>query len=60
MSDIAISFAVLVVLCGGVLMGSYLRSALPQDYLGGDSKDALSVGVGLVVTITAVVLAMLI
>jgi hypothetical protein len=45
---------------GGALLGMALRSVLPQDNLSGDSKDAVSLGTGLVATMAALVLGLLI
>jgi hypothetical protein len=41
---------------GGALLGMALRRALPDHHLDSDSKDTIKVGVGLVATMTALVL----
>jgi len=60
MNDVTISAIVLLTVFGGALLGMFLRSILPQDHLGGDAKDTVRVGIGLVLTITAMVLSLLI
>src|SRR5262249_42709210 len=48
----------LVFLCtfGGALGGLWLRAALPDHHLSNDSKDTVKVGIGLIATMTALVL----
>ena len=41
---------------GGVLLGMRLRGLLPAHHLDGDSKDSIKVGIGLIATMTALVL----
>jgi hypothetical protein len=43
-----------------VLLGMWLRSLLPQDHLSGDSKDAVKVATGMVATMTALLLGLLV
>jgi hypothetical protein len=45
---------------GGALLGMYLRVRLPQTHLGEESKDAVKVGMGLVATMAALVLGLLV
>ena len=59
MSSIAISAAVVVFAFGGVLFGMFLRSLLPQDHLSADLKDIAKVALGIVATISALVLSLL-
>jgi hypothetical protein len=40
----------------GVLLGMWLRSALPQHHIDHDSKDTIKVGIALIATMTALVL----
>jgi hypothetical protein len=49
---------VLVFVCtfGGALLGIWLRSRLPEQHLANDTKDTVKVGIGLVATMTALVL----
>jgi hypothetical protein len=45
---------------GGALFGVFLRRALPKDLLGADSMDVVKLGMGLLATMSAVVLGLLI
>ena len=45
---------------GGVLLGSILRGLLPDDHLRDDSKDAVKVGAGMIATLSALVLGLLV
>ena len=48
----------IVVVCtfGGALLGMWLRTVLPDHHLDAESRDVVKVGVGLVATMTALVL----
>jgi hypothetical protein len=41
---------------GGVVLGMWLRSALPKHHLDDESKDSVKLGIGLIATMTALVL----
>src|SRR5262249_27903580 len=60
MSPIAISGIVFAVVFGGALMGTILRALLPEHHLGQDSRDVVKLGMGLIGTIAALVLGLLI
>jgi Protein of unknown function (DUF4239) len=60
MGSTAISFITLVFVFGGALLGIYLRGALPQHHLSTESKDVVKLGVGLIATMAALVLGLLI
>jgi hypothetical protein len=47
-------------LMGSVLLGIYLRHILPEHYLSGDTKDAVKLAMGLVATMSALVLGLLV
>ncbi|HVQ21163.1 MAG TPA: hypothetical protein VMS23_08965, partial [Terrimicrobiaceae bacterium] len=47
-------------LMGAVLLGIYLRHVLPEHYLSGDTKDAVKLAMGLVATMSALVLGLLV
>lgn len=49
-----------VFMLGGVVLGVVLRKALPDRHLNDHSKDVIRLGVGLIATITALVLGLLI
>ena len=40
----------------GALLGMWLRTALPEHHLDAESKDTVKVGIGLIATMTALVL----
>src|SRR5262249_30723562 len=50
----------LAVILGGVLAGALLRKQLPDHHLADDAKDIVRLGAGLVATIAALVLGLLI
>ena len=52
-----VAFACIV---GGALLGMFVGRALPAHHSGGDSKDAVKLGLGLIATLTALVLGLLI
>jgi len=60
MSSLAISSIALVCVFCGALLGMYLREALPDHHLSKDSKEALKLATGLIATISALVLSLLI
>ncbi len=60
MSPLALSFAVFAVILGGTFIGALLRTVLPGHHLAGDSKDVVRLGTGLIATIGALVLGLLI
>jgi hypothetical protein len=60
MSSITVSLIVFGCVFAGGLLGLFLHAALPEHHLSGDSKDAVKVGVGLVGTMAALVLGLLV
>src|SRR6266536_3287334 len=60
MSAIALSSIAFVCISGGVLIGMLLRSTLAEHHLSGDAKDVVRLGTGLIGTIAALVLGLLI
>lgn len=60
MSPIAISFLTLALVFGGALFGMFLRTSLSENHVVGDSKDVVRLGMGLVGTMAALVLGLLI
>jgi hypothetical protein len=60
MNSIAISFIVFACVFGGAMLGMFLRAALPEDHLSGDSKDVVRLSVGLVATMSAILLGLLV
>jgi len=60
MSPITISCIVFACLVGGTLLGMFLRFILPDKHLSAESKDVVKLGMGLIGTMTALVLGLLI
>src|ERR1043165_3558935 len=60
MNVILISIILFVGLVGAALLGRRVRRYLPEDHLSADSKDAVKLAMGLVATMTALVLGLLI
>jgi hypothetical protein len=60
MSPIAISFLTLAIVFVGALFGMFLRTSLSENHVVGDSKDVVKLGMGLVGTMAALVLGLLI
>jgi hypothetical protein len=56
MEPLAIGVAVFVCTLGGALLGMWLRGVLPPHHLQDDSRDTMKLGIGLVATLTALVL----
>src|ERR1700751_6438177 len=60
MSALALSGIIFVLILGGVFLGTLLRRALPKHHLSEEAQDTVRLGVGLVATIAALVLGLLI
>lgn len=60
MSSITVSLIVFACVFGGALLGIFLHAVLPQHHLGADSKDIVKLGMGLVGTMAALVLGLLV
>ena len=59
MSAIGIGLIVLVCVFGGSILGMVLHTILPEQHLSADSKDVIKLGMGLIATMSALVLALL-
>jgi Protein of unknown function (DUF4239) len=59
-SPMTISWVVFACVCGGALLGMFLRRILPQHHINEDSKELVKLGMGLIATMAALVLALLI
>ena len=55
-----IGWIVFACIFGGALLGMFLRSRLPQHHLDTESKDLVKVGMGLIATMSALVLGLLV
>jgi hypothetical protein len=60
MSAIALSCIAFVCISGGALLGMFLRNTLAGHHLSTDAKDVVRLGTGLIGTIAALVLGLLI
>lgn len=60
MSPLAISVLVFVCVFGGAVIGMLLRSALPEHHLSAESKSTVNLGIGLVATMAALVLGLVV
>jgi Protein of unknown function (DUF4239) len=60
MTDLWISFAVFAVIFGGALIGTLVRPLLSEAHLHSDSKDLVKMATGLIGTLAALVLGLLI
>lgn len=55
----AIGLGILALTFGGALLGMRLRTALPDHHLSAEARDTIKLGIGLVATVTALVLGLL-
>jgi hypothetical protein len=60
MSSLTISCIIFACIAGGILLGMMLRALLPEEHLSAESKDIIKLGMGLIGTMTALVLGLLI
>ena len=60
MSTLALSCLIFVLTLGGVLLGALLRRVLPEHHLSKNSQDVVWISVGVIATIAALVLGLLI
>jgi hypothetical protein len=56
MNPTVVGMVVFACTLGGALVGHWLRATLPENYLDDESKDTVKLGIGLVATMTALVL----
>ena len=60
MNALGISLIAVAVILGGAFGGMWLRSALPEGHFADDTKDVVRLGTGLIGTMAALVLGLLI
>lgn len=60
MNSLILSAIIFVVVLGGILLGALLRRKLPHHHLNKDAQDVVRLGVGLIGTIAALVLGLMI
>jgi hypothetical protein len=56
MNPIVVGAIVFACTLGGALFGLWLRTTLPEPHLSGESRDTVKLGIGLIATMTALVL----
>lgn len=60
MSSVTVGFVIFAWVFGGAMLGMILRALLPEHHLGGDTKDVVKLGTGLIGTMSALVLGLLV
>jgi hypothetical protein len=60
MSSLAMSGIVFACVFGGTLLGMLLRAVLPERHLSAESKDVVKLGMGLIGTMTALVIGLMV
>jgi hypothetical protein len=60
MDSFVVAGIVFVCTFGGAWLGMFLRRVLPDQHLGSDSKDVIKLGTGLIATMSALVLGLLV
>jgi hypothetical protein len=58
-NPIAIGLIVFVFVFGGALIGMYMRATLPEDHFSNESKETMKLGIGLIATMTALILGLM-
>ena len=59
-SSLALFLITFACICGGMLLGIGLRALLPEHHLSNESRDAVKLGTGMIATLAALVLGLLI
>ncbi len=59
MSSQVIPLIVFAVIFGGAMLGIFLKSILPESQLSPESKDVVKLSIGLIATMTALILGLL-
>src|SRR5512144_1794359 len=60
MSPLALSCVIFLLVLGGIFIGTAFRRALPKNHLSKETQDVVRLGAGLIATIAALVLGLLI
>ncbi len=60
MSSITVALIAFAYIFGGALLGLGIRTLLPEHHLSGDAKDIVKLGAGLIATLAALVLGLLV
>ena len=56
----AISLVAFACIFGGTLVGMFVRNILPEYHVNDESKDAVKMGIGMIATMAALVLAFIV
>ena len=54
------AFVILAFMLAGIMLGSYLRLVLPDDHTRADSKDILITAAGMMATLVALIIGLLV
>jgi hypothetical protein len=60
MNSVTIALIAFACVAGGAMIGLFLNAVLPSQHLSGDAKDTVKLGMGLIGTMTAILLGLLI
>ena len=60
MTPLTISLVAFACIFGSTLLGMFLRNILPEHHLSDESKDAVKLGIGMIATLAALVLGLLV
>src|SRR5262245_44126298 len=60
MTSLVTTVIALACMCGGMLLGSFLRRRLPDQHLRDDSKDVVQTASGMIATLVALVIGLLV
>jgi hypothetical protein len=60
MASLPTALITLACLCAGMMLGSLIRSRLPEDHLRDDSKDVVKTAAGMIATLVALVIGLLV
>jgi hypothetical protein len=60
MSELVISLIVFVIVIGAAVVGAFLNRVLPEHHFSKESKEIINLGIGVIVTLTALVLGLLV
>ena len=60
MNPLEVSAIIFLLIFGGAMLGMWLRGVLPQDHFDADTKDLVKLGVGLIGTMAALLLGLLV
>src|SRR5215467_11330897 len=60
MSELAISFIIFIIVTGSAFLGALISATLPEGHLSSETKDMLKIAIGLVTTLAALVLGLLV